>query len=141
MSVTKEQWAQIEEQLSYGYGRVELKADGFDVVATIMNVDKLRQGIVVYVNGFIKGEWVNGEAEEARKFHRESKSFVWGVSERKEWLKLSKMRHLSKEDRKRYADNAERTNSIWKYDWTSAKSFCRHIRKTCTDIEVVKVGY
>lgn len=141
MSVTKEQWAEIEKELSFGYGRVELKADGFDVVATIINVGKLRQGIVVYVNGVIKGEWVKGEAEEARKFHREAKSFLFGAKQRQSLLKLSRIRGLCAEDKKRYANNANLSVSTWYSYWTNAKSFCRHIRKTCADIEVVKVGY
>lgn len=138
---TKEQWAEIEKQLSGYFGRVELRCDGYQVVASIAPVAKLRQGIVVYVDGWIKGEWIKGEAEEAKKFHREMKRFLYPASKREEAKKKLKSRYLHATLRNWYAGVAEGSVSTWAPYWTSAKAFTRHLRKTCTDIEVVSLDY
>ncbi len=138
---TKAQWDEIEKQLSGYFGRVELRCDGYKVVAAIEPIDKLKQGIVVYVNGVWKGEWMRGEAEEAKKFHREMKRFLYPASKREEAKKKLRSRHLHATLRDWYAGVAERSVFTWAPYWTSARAFTRHLRKTCTDIEVVSLEY
>lgn len=141
MSITREQWAAVEKELSGLFGKVELLCDGYKVAAQIRTVAKLRQGIVVYVNGALKGEWMKGEAEEARKFLREQKRYVLPAKTRDEYQKMAKSRRYSAEFRQRHAKAATARISIWMPYWTNAQSFCRHLRKTCTDLAVVKIGY
>lgn len=57
------------------------------------------------------------------------------------YFKLSKSRHWPKEERAEYAAKAKETWSTWMPYWSNAKAFCRHIRKTCASIEIVKIGY
>lgn len=138
---TKEQWVEIERQMSGSFGRVVLACDGYKVDAVVERVGSLKYGIAVYVDGLINGEWLSGESEIPRKFHQEKKRFVNRLVERENYVKMSKMRCYSKEERALFVKNSKRTFSLWSPCWTSAKSFCRHIRKTCTSIEIVEIGY
>lgn len=140
MSITREQWAEIEEELSGSYGLVGLLCDGYKVTAEIQHVAPLKQGIFVYVNGVIKVEWMQGKAEEAQKFHRETKHYLFSAKHREEAAKFAKNRHLSADARKRFAKMASERLSTWRPYWTNAKAFTRHLRKTCTDIRLEKVG-
>jgi hypothetical protein len=141
MSTTKDQWAEIEQQLSGFFGRVELLCDGYKINAEVKSIAPMRQGIVVYVNGYVRGEWMKGEAEEARKFHREMKRFLYSAKQREKLKTDAKNRCLTADWRKRFRDMATASVSTWAPYWTNAKAFTRHLRKTCTDISVVKIGY
>ena len=141
MTITKEQWVEVERQLSGPIGRCELSCDGYEVVARVATIAALQLGIVVYVNGWVRGEWMKGEAEEARKFHREMKRYIWSARLRTEAAKKAKGRHLPADLRKVYQDRVTASVSTWAPYWTNAKAFTRHLRKTCADISVVKIGY
>ena len=140
---TKEQWAEIEQQLSRPYGGVELLCDGYKVTASIECIAPLKMGVLVYVNGCYKGEWLKGEAEEARKFHREHKRFFYSVKERERAKRELGRRIIKGNSNLRSFYEGVLTGSVthWLPWWTSGKALCRHLRKTCTDIEVVKIGY
>jgi hypothetical protein len=141
MAISKEQWNEIEKQLSGSWGRVELTCDGYKVSAVIERVGPLKLAVSVYVDGLIRGEWIDGESEIPRKFHQEKKRFVFGAKYRAALLKSSKAKVWNKEEREKYAADAKRTISHWWPYWTNPKSFCSHIRKSCTNIEVVKIGH
>ncbi|ADE10453.1 hypothetical protein [Sideroxydans lithotrophicus] len=143
MAVSKEQWEEIEKQLSGSWGRVELVCDGYKINAAIVNVSPLKLGIAVYVDGVTLGEWIFNEekSEIPLKFHQEKKRFAFKGKYRDWLLKASKNRVWTKEERAKYAADAARTHSHWLPYWTNPTSFCRHIRKTCTSIELVKIGY
>lgn len=141
MTLTKDQWAEIEKQLCGYFGRVELRCDGYQVVAAIEPIGKLKQGIVVYVNGWVKGEWMKGEAEEAKKFHREMKRYLYPAKQRDEAKKKLKSRHLIDQLRDWYVGVAEESITTWAPYWTNAEAFTRHLRKTCTEIELVSLEY
>lgn len=141
MTITKEQWAEIEQQLSGFFGRVELLCDGYTITAKVENIAPMRQGIVVYVNGWVTGKWLDGTADEPRKFHRERKHYVWSAALRAAAAKKAKDRHMPAQLREIYRERVTASVSVWVCWWTSPKTFTRHLRKTCTDISVVKIGY
>lgn len=140
-TLSKAQWSAIEKELSGYFGAVELVCDGYKVTAVIEPIAKLKQGICVYVNGYIRGEWMKGEVDEARKFHREMKRFLYPASKRAEAKTKLKSRRLHASLREWYAGVAERSVSTWAPYWTSATAFTRHLRKTCTDIELVSLRF
>lgn len=142
MAVSKEQWVEIEAQLSRIMGRVELVCDGYKITASIER-DKMKLVVTVYVDGYIKGEWIfNKEGSEIPlKFHQEKKRFVFGAKYRALLAKQSKSKYFSKDERDKSAADSIKTCSHYWPHWSNAKAFCRHIRKTCTTIEVVKIGY
>ncbi|MEW5905123.1 MAG: hypothetical protein AB1722_12370 [Pseudomonadota bacterium] len=142
MAITKEQWEQIEANLSGVFGFVELVCDGYKINAQVQQ-DKMKLVVSVYVDGIMKGEWIFNAAnsEIPRKFHCEKKRPACGTIMRAWYLEQSKSRTWSKQERADYAAKAKETTSTWLPYWTSAKAFCRHIRKTCTSIEIVKIGH
>lgn len=142
MAISKEQWAEIESKLSGVLGRVELLCDGYKITAVIEK-NKMKLVVSVYVDGFIKGDWIfnEGDSEIPRKFHQEKKRFVMSAHYRAWAIKQSKSKIWSKEERAKYAAEVNQTRSHYWPHWPNAKAFCRHIRKTCTSIEIVKIGY
>lgn len=138
---TKDQWHEIEQQLSGPFGRVELKADGYKLALQVQGYKALRQCIVVFVDGVSKGEWFNGEAPEAKKFCREQRRWLYGAKHREEARKKLKSRHLDAFLREHYKGVAEKFTAIWSFCWMSPAALTRHLRKTCADIEIVSIGY
>lgn len=141
MAVSKEQWAEIEAQLGRFMGCVELMCDGYKISAEVER-NKMTLVVSVYVDGYIRGEWIfnKGGSEIPLKFHQEKKRFVFGAKYRALLTKQSKSKFFSKDERDKAAADAKKTGSHWWPHWPNAKAFCRHIRKTCTSIEVVKIG-
>ncbi len=141
MTITKDQWAEIERRLSSPYGRVELNADGYALVLQVEGYKTLRQCVVVYVNGEWKGEWFNGEAPEARKFCCEKRKWIWPAKSREVAKNKLKSRRLDPILREHFTRVVEKFSTVWLPFWGSPKSLTRHLRKSCTDISVVKIGY
>lgn len=143
MAISKEQWAEIETRLTGIYGCVDLLCDGYKVGARV-ELSKMKLVVTVYVDGYIKGEWIfnDSDSEIPRKFHQEKKRFISSTKMRAWYTTQSKSTKLwTKEERHEYAEAAKKTSSHWWPHWPSANAFCRHIRKTCTSIEIVKIGY
>ncbi|SOD42308.1 hypothetical protein [Nitrosovibrio sp. Nv4] len=140
-TLTKDQWQKIETELSSPYGNVKLRCDGYEITASIQRLKPLQSCIAVYVDGWIKGEWMNGKDERALKFYCEKKRFLWSVQNRSEAKKKLLNRRLGKFLKDFYKKMVESSFSVWEPYWTSPKAFCRHIRKTCQSIELVKTGF
>lgn len=142
MTISKEQWKEIETKLSGILGAVDFICDGYKVSAQV-HTHKMKLVVSVYVDGFIKGEHIfnMSDSEIPRKFHQEKKRFVFGGKYRALLIKKSKTRGTSKEFRDSCIADAKKTSSHYWPHWSNAAAFCRHIRKTCTSIEIVKIGY
>jgi hypothetical protein len=140
-TLTKEQWALIETELSRFYGTVYLRCDGYEVTAVVEAVATFKQAIVIYVNGWVKGEWIKGEAEEAKKFYRPMTRYLYPAKRREEAKKKAKSRGMAPAIREIWQRQATASVTTWAPYWNNAKTLCRHLRKTCADIEVVKIGY
>lgn len=141
MSITKEQWADIETRLSTPFGRVEFKADGYALVAAVRGMGGLKQAVVVYVDGVMKGEWVKGGCPEADKFCRPQRRWVWKTKARDMAKAILKKRKLDPALRDHYTSVATAQLTTWLPYWTSPAAFCRHLRKTCAEIDLVGWGF
>lgn len=141
MTISKEQWNQIEAELSRPFGNVDLVCDGYRVYATVGQVRILKYAVVVYVDGCIKGEWIKGEDERARKFYHEIKRFLYPAKARAEAKVRAKTRGTSADLKEVFTHVAARQMSTWTPFWSNPRALCRHLRKTCASVEVVKIGY
>ncbi len=141
MTLTKEQWSHIEENLSGVYGNVKLRCDGYEITASVQQLKPLRSGIVIYVDGYIKGEWIIQKDERCLKFYCARKKFLWSKNKRDEAKKKLLNRRLDKGLREFYRKVAESSVSTFDFCWSSPKAFCCHLRKTCQSIEVVSIGF
>lgn len=68
--MTDEQWKQVEKNISGIYFSIHLKIDGYDITLQPVKNGNLKFMIAVYVNGYIKGEWIINDCEIRKKFYR-----------------------------------------------------------------------
>ena len=136
MKLTAEQWQEIEETLSTQLGSVKLRCDGHEVFA-IVKSEKMKLVIVLYIDGGMKGEWLNDESEICITLFDKKRNYLSTRKERASALKKLNNKRLPSDIRPFFEKIYEAKYSYFSPVWTSAKSFCRHIRKTCTTIELM----
>lgn len=68
MSLTKEDWAAIQKELSFIYRSVELAVDGYRVCLMLHQSSAFKNVIMTYVNGHFYGAWMQNDCEERRRF-------------------------------------------------------------------------
>ncbi|MEJ1381364.1 MAG: hypothetical protein RPT95_10420 [Candidatus Sedimenticola sp. (ex Thyasira tokunagai)] len=132
---TKEQWAEIAKQLDCQLRPVYLRCDGYLVQAELSRVERSLK-IVVYVNGWFKGAWIqivtnpDELAEEPRRFWRHSKRQPIKAKELKLWEKIVGKRECRK--RGYYTPRL-----IPSPHWNTPGSFIRHLKKHNESIEIL----
>lgn len=128
--MTVEEWKSCEERLSGYWGVIHLKADEYNLTLAVVQTQKLKQEIVVYVDGKIKGEWIGNDCEIRRRFFNKHKKCIFPQTEMK---KIKKMR---KEIREKALENAY----FYWYEpyWQSFRSLKSHLLKNNASIELVE---
>lgn len=137
--MTPEQWKEVEQKLSYPYGFARLLADGHKITAEVQRGKGLRYCIAVFIDGKI--DWAatrEPEGEPHRKFWRLKRSYLYTAPERAQFAANAKKRCMPAHFKKRYAEMAESSFEMLDPSWPSAKLLCRHLRKTCTSVEMVE---
>jgi hypothetical protein len=134
--MNKEQWADIKKRIGTTHERVSLLCDGYLVSPRIQRVG-MKLIIVVYVNGYIKGEnWWHGKESDieqmgdiARKFHH------WKYRPRpaKEIKQLEAV-FGKRECKKRGFYDAWISTTPY---FSTPAAFIAHIRKHCQSIEEI----
>lgn len=123
---TREQWAEFETRADSLYSTQKLDCDGFVLTVRKEITGKNKLGIVIYVNGWVKGEWWGQEKPDCpeQRFMRPSETYAFPQSFRARMLKLLGKRAYAKE-------NYDRKIKVFLPSWTSATSLRRHLVKTC----------
>ncbi len=134
--VTQEQWEKVADALSHPLGGgADFRIDGHDIKLRVVRRRKnLSYGIVAYVDGFVKGEYFGSDSVIGAKFYRPKT--ICGFTPK------DKAR-LAKNWGKRYAAQAIAKATVLQHDcfFPSAESARRTWAKTCTTIELVRVGF
>jgi hypothetical protein len=140
MQPTKEQWNEIEQELRSQFGRVELEVDGFDISLQV-KTDHMKLVVVVYVNGWAKGEWLGKDCEERRRFMAEKYIECYTERYRKLYIKLDGLtkRQVAKQKAERTGYYARR--SYYQFHFTSFRALKSKLVKNNKSIEVVSIGY
>ena len=130
--MNKDQWSLFEKELCRAFGHVHLIVDGFRISYRVQT-DRMKLVIVVFVDGWFKGEWLSEDCPE-RGFMRPVERFVLPA----------KLRKMVKSARKKRAFKNEtglpdETKKFVYYQsvWLSARSLRRHLTKNFTSIELV----
>lgn len=133
--MTKEDWAKVEKALSGLYGIAKLKVDGREVTLARELVGKNQLGIVVYVDGHWKGEWIGTKKDCPEQLYLCGRDrFAYTAKYRREVAKLSKRR------RKEWGlDDADKKIRIYLPFWPNATAIRRHYQKTFESIELIEV--
>ena len=126
--LTKEEWNEVEKKLQSFFDMAKLKCDGYEVTLKLERLDQYKNAIMVYVNGYFKGEWLNGESEEAKRFYKKVTKTITN-SRGKAFKKLPKK--LQKELATKYS------YSYYLPYWTSFGSLKRHLIKENASIELI----
>lgn len=137
MKLTKEQAAAVIEALKYYPGRVELECDGYNIIASIVQTAGLKLEIFIYVNGWVKGEWITKKTPECKKFFRPVSMFLYKKKDRDEAARWLKKRGVDKSYWKKIADGKV---VYYKPTFNSATGFLRHINSTCDSIKLISTG-
>ena len=138
MSLTKQQWLEVEQSLSHPYGRVRLNADGHLLTLSVEKGKGLRYLVAVYIDGVIDWKLCNdNEAELPRKFWKLERRYLYPAAHRAECAKLAKKRGMPADIRDIYTRQSTACSEMHSPCWPNAKDLCRHLRKTCTSIELL----
>lgn len=128
--MTPDEWKTAEGILSYPYGRVSLRCDGYDVTLIVSVIGKLKLGIVVYVNGKADLSWLNKDCEERNKFLCQKEKPLYCSAAAKVEKKLAKLCKRPSRHDKKY--------TYWLPYWTNVTALRRHFCKHNTDIQLVR---
>ncbi len=109
-----------------------MKVDGYKIQLE-PHIYKMRLTRVVYINGFFKGIWLNGDCEEARRFMRVKESYIFPQKYRTEMLRIYGKRRYNQRK-----EDFEKKLKSYHPDWTSFSSFKRHLIANNKEIELIK---
>lgn len=131
MNLTPEQWTAVEKSLSYPHGRVELLCDGTTkVVAEVRQTKPLSFAVMVFIDGFWRGEWLR--ADPARNAHRFLNLHSRAMYSAKDLAAAKKVFSA-----KQHRHMAEKKYSYYSPTFPTGRAFRRRISSTCKDIRLV----
>lgn len=129
--LTAEEWKLIEKELSSIYGYVVLMIDGYKVTLAFQQYKVFKNVLVIYINDYIRGEWLSKDCEERRRFYCCTKLYVHTAKFRKSLKKLSK-RTL-----KAMNIDPDVKFPVYRPYWTSFKALKAHLLRNNESIEWV----
>lgn len=139
MSVTKEQWEKIEQQLQGIYGEVVLSFEGRKLTIEKRLIKENKLAILVFIDGTIKpaNGFPGGEHfdEFVKSVWRERTHSVWSPTQRAKIIKT-----FGKRRAKKQFPDLEKKLSFWTPDFSTAASLRRKLQKL-DGLEVVSIGY
>lgn len=126
---------QVEKELAYPYGRVELKCDDYAVTISVQQVKARKFALMVYVNGWFRGEWLRADTEERRRFYRPAKASLYKPSQRAEIMK-----DFGKRRAARLFPDLDKTFTYYVPTWNATSSMLRHFHRENASVSLVSIG-
>lgn len=127
--MTKEEWRKIEDWWGTGLSTIKMKIDGHDILLyNSIDKKKMTVEVVIYVDGYIKGDCSTVGSEIGDRFWNRVKKPLYSSKELKERAKAYGKR--SKEAQQKY----------FEYNlpsWRSFRAFKKHITGHNKDISLV----
>lgn len=119
--MTGEEWKIVEEDLKIIGNPVKLTIDNYDITLTLGQISTYKNGIFIYINGYMKGIWLARECEERKRFLQKHEHNLYDNKTNKQILKLGKKRRteLGLDDKLKYV-------SYTSY-WTSFTQLKKHL--------------
>ena len=134
--MNREDWKKIEDRLRFPGARASLRVDARDVVLEV-RTDKMKMVIAVYVDGWMKGEWVDAKnpyPEQA--YMRRHERYLWSNKQRDVAAKWAK-RYGKRDARARFGDMDKKIVFFLPY-FPSVRAVRTHYEKTFKSIELVE---
>lgn len=132
--MTPEEWKQVETALSGSFGVAKLRVDGYELWLVIEQAKPLKYVISVYVNGWMRGEWLMKDCEERRRFCCPRKTRLYMPAQK---AKLTK--GLGKRAIAKYFPNIDHTITWYSSAWGSFSALKRHLLANNKQIELQEV--
>lgn len=132
--LTKEQRVAIERELSSPYGRVVLKADGHELQLRVERYKALKYSVMVYVDGYLRGEWFRAESDIGAKFWCRRTRVLFKAKDHASYRRALGKRALDERI-------AQSTYVMHMPCFASARAALASLQRTCESIEVISVGY
>lgn len=131
-AITPADWARIEESLSGLFGSETLMCDGYKLTI-VRKQDRNKLVLMVYVNDYIKGEWLAGDCEERRRFMRRK---TWRLFPAAKVAKLTA--GMSARGRANFVAEMGLDKTLDSYTpvWTGFKALRQHLVKNNKEILV-----
>jgi hypothetical protein len=138
--MTREQWTEVEKALSGRYGKVTLRIEGREITLVRELVSKNKLGVVVYVDGKLKSEWI-GVAKDCdeQRFMYPSQRFVYSARERDQQKRLLK-RFGKRWLKEQGITDPNKKATIFLPFFPSATAARRHFQKNFPEIELVEAS-
>jgi hypothetical protein len=131
MSMSKEDWKKVEKVFSSRFGQVKLKCDNYEITLSVESIGKLQLAVVVYVNGSVKGKWLNENCEESRRFYQTIERFAFKKKLRDDMRKLcTKKEYIKDEWDKKY--------KCYRFYWKSFRSLKKHLIANNKEIQLIE---
>lgn len=132
--MTPEEWKQAESRLQYLHGQAKFVIDGYEVDVCLKQVSTYKNALMVYINGFFKGEWLVNDCEERRRFFAHKQK---PVISNHEWEKMRRELKLTAREFKQFkAEHDEKVNYYYSH-WTSFAAMKKHFIANNKDIHLV----
>jgi len=133
--MTREDWKMVEDRLRFPGARVSLRVGGRDVVLEV-RTDKMKMVIKVYVDGWVRGEWLDAKKPcPEQRYMRRHEPYLWSKKQRDEAAKWAK-RYGKLEARKLFGDMNKKIVFFIPY-FPSVRAVRSHYEKTFSSIELV----
>ena len=131
--LTKEQRAELAAKLASPWGDVRLVCDGRRITLQVQReaCTAIRYCVMTYIDGYFKGEWMKGEAPEARFLCKQVRP-VFSPARRKAIEKIVGKRRFASQE----YDGYRKTLTHYVPYWSSGKAAINHLCKVCESVEI-----
>lgn len=132
---TKEQWQEVEKQLSRLFDGVYLRCDGFVVYASLVRASINRLGIRLFVDGVLAGAWFL--SAEDGTYPEQAVRFYRPVDKTRYPPKFVKAMEKAIGKRRCRADGYYDKRRYYMTTWGTPAAFIRHLKKHNDHIQVI----
>lgn len=132
--LSKEDIQKIDTELAFPFGCVVLRCDDDTVTIKVQRTKPRRYGLVIYVNGWFKGEYLKPEAKENR-FYRPVKAKYYKPSQRAEII-----RDFGKRRAAKLFPQLDATFTYWMPTWNTPTPMLRHFARVSKSVSLVSAG-
>ncbi|CAA0103324.1 hypothetical protein [Zhongshania aliphaticivorans] len=129
MSISKEQWAEIEERLMGFYVHVKFTLSGHEITINKQLVKENQFCLVVFIDERIKSAWHFGDADSiydpiVKQVWRKFSRALYSPAKKKRMIKAFGAREA-----RRVFPNMDKVNEYWSPDFKTAASLVRQFKK------------
>jgi hypothetical protein len=129
--MTADDWKKLEAALRSPFGRASLVVDGYDLALVVQQDKPLKFVITMYVNGWMKGEWMMNDCEERRRFFCRKDRPLYSAA-----AKAKMTKGLSKRAVAKYFTGLDGKYTLYSPVWSAFAPLKKHLVANNKSIEL-----